>query len=274
MKFQQIMNPRPYDKGTENMWTDAYISRQLLEMHLNTDNDIASRKKDNIEETVQWILKEFGKEKGTLLDLGCGPGLYAESFAKAGLNVTGIDFSLNSISYAKEHAMQNGLDICYICRNYLDLDYENQFDLIIMIYCDFGVLSIEERNILLKNILRALKKDGIFIFDALNKHTLEKLKFEKNWEYCEQGFWMDKPHICLSQTFHFPEMKAVLDQHIVITEEEKYKLYRFWNHYFDGDEIENLFLKAGFRSVKSYQNMISGNTMYNDSGVTFYKAQK
>ena len=35
-----------------------------------------------------------------ILDLGCGPGLYAELLAKKGHSITGVDFSENSIQYA------------------------------------------------------------------------------------------------------------------------------------------------------------------------------
>lgn len=64
------------------MWTDAHISKQLLNVHLNPDIDLASRKKASIESTVNWILNSVNLEKMNILDLGCGPGLYAELMAK------------------------------------------------------------------------------------------------------------------------------------------------------------------------------------------------
>jgi 2-polyprenyl-3-methyl-5-hydroxy-6-metoxy-1,4-benzoquinol methylase len=264
-----ISNPKPYDKGTSVMWTDKYISKQLLELHLNPDTDTASRKEETIKKTIQWILKELNKEDAEILDLGCGPGLYTEKIAKLGHKVTGIDFSQNSIAYAKEIAKQNNLNINYICKNYLDLDFDNQFDLIIMIYCDFGVLSIEQREVLLGKIYRALKQGGIFIFDALNKYAIDNLNFQKSWEFSQKGFWKDKPYLYLSESFHYPEQKAILDQHIVIDEDDEFKIYRFWNHYFDGNDIEEKFTEVGFNRVQSYQNIIEG-----DKGVTFYKAKK
>ena len=111
MKIEDIMSksvkPDLYEKGTAFMWTDDYISKQLLQVHLNPDVDLASRKKTSVEKTVNWILKTQ-KDKGKLkiLDLGCGPGLYAEKFANAGHLVTGIDISANSIEFAKKSAHQ------------------------------------------------------------------------------------------------------------------------------------------------------------------------
>ncbi len=116
MKVKNIVRitekPNLYEKGTSFMWTDSHISKQLLQIHLNPDIDLASRKKSTIEKTVKWILEtKNSNEKLNILDLGCGPGLYTELFAKKGHNVTGIDISKNSIDYAIKSAKEKGLDL-------------------------------------------------------------------------------------------------------------------------------------------------------------------
>ena len=107
--------PELYEKGTSFMWTDEHISKQILNIHLNPDIDLGSRKKSTIENTASWILKTQ-KEKGKLniLDLGCGPGLYTEIFAAKGHNVTGIDISKDSIEYAKKSAENKKLNVAYL----------------------------------------------------------------------------------------------------------------------------------------------------------------
>ena len=80
MKISEIISqsekPELYEKGTSFMWTDEHISKQLLNIHINPDVNLASRKKSTIEKTAYWILNTQ-KEKGKLniLDLGCGLGL-------------------------------------------------------------------------------------------------------------------------------------------------------------------------------------------------------
>src|SRR3972149_2945814 len=49
----------------------------------------------------------------TVLDIGCGGGILAEEFAKAGGKVTGIDLSPVAIEAAKRHAAVTGLEIDY-----------------------------------------------------------------------------------------------------------------------------------------------------------------
>ncbi len=261
-----------YEKGTHTMWTDEYISKQLLEMHLNPNVDIASRSSENIESTVNYILKNIKCEKASILDLGCGPGLYTEKLAEKRHKVTGVDFSKNSINYAKNRLKENGLQIDYVCDNYLNLDYDNKFDLIIMIYCDFGVLSLEERNTLIKKIYKALKKGGVFIFDTLNENSLSNMKFESSWEFSSGGFWSDKPYLALSQSKHFKENKAILDEHIVINEVGEHKIYRFWNHYLNYEEVNAIFQQHNFSKIEVKENIISSDNPYNN--VYFFKITK
>ncbi|MGD2034506.1 MAG: hypothetical protein PVF73_05580 [Bacteroidales bacterium] len=47
--------PQLYQKGNSFMWTDPHISRQLLELHINPDTDIASRSMNKIRTIVKWI---------------------------------------------------------------------------------------------------------------------------------------------------------------------------------------------------------------------------
>ncbi len=150
------------------MWTNPHISKQLLDIHINPDIDLGSRKKNAIERTVEWILSNCSKEKMNILDLGCGPGLYSEILAEKGHSVTGVDISKTSIEYADQEAEKKNLDIKYFNQSYLDLDFENQFDLAILIYTDFGVLNPGERKTILNNVRKALKPEGKFIFDFLN----------------------------------------------------------------------------------------------------------
>ena len=42
--LKYAMRPDLYEKGSAVMWTDPYISKQLLQIHLNPDMDLASRK--------------------------------------------------------------------------------------------------------------------------------------------------------------------------------------------------------------------------------------
>lgn len=262
-----------YEKGTKVMWTDEYISKQLLIFHTDTSSDTASRSGIKIDKFVEWI-SSFGKEGGNVLDIGCGPGLYAERLAQKGYRVSGVDFSKASIDYAKNSAKQKGLDIEYRCMNYLDLEFSETADIAIMIYCDFCVLSRKEQSVLLQKIHKSLKKGGIFILDVYNDDSLQNRSFGKRYEFADDGFWKEQPYLCLSSTEHYEQDKAVLSQHIVYDEDKGFEVYRFWEHYFCDEEIISLFKAHGFAGIENCGNLLRTECKTIEDGITFYSAVK
>ena len=278
MKIKEIIKetqkPAIYTKGTASMWEDEYISQFLLEAHIDPDMDLASRNKVAIEKTVKWMFTTVDGKNMNILDLGCGPGLYCELMAQRSHKITGMDFSKRSINYATTQAKKKKLDINYQHANYMSLDYENQFDLIIMIYCDFGALIPKERDIVIKNIYRALKPGGFFIFDSLNLNSTESFCKNREWEMKQDGFWKNSPYLVLSEPFKYDEGRVFLDQHTVIDENGDFKIYRFWNQCFDGPEMLAELSKYGFVNNSYYKDILSDDNALWSKETTFYKAGK
>lgn len=106
--------PKPFEFYTaNNLWTDEYISKQMLSFHLNEDVDLSSRNAKFIDRSVEWIESHFNIENKRIADFGCGPGLYSTRLAQRKANVTGIDFSKRSIQYAQNIANKEGLSLRY-----------------------------------------------------------------------------------------------------------------------------------------------------------------
>ena len=115
--------PERFAESSRAFWDDEHISKGMLDAHLNNDWDAATRKTDFVEKSINWINSLFpAKNYQKLLDLGCGPGIYAESFTRNGYITTGIDFSKRSIEYAKTKSLENNSNIEYIYQNYLDIN--------------------------------------------------------------------------------------------------------------------------------------------------------
>jgi 2-polyprenyl-3-methyl-5-hydroxy-6-metoxy-1,4-benzoquinol methylase len=267
--------PQLYEKGSSVMWTDPYISKQLLELHINPDNDVASRSKVKIERITNWILERTDHPEMKILDLGCGPGLYAELLAQKGHSVIGVDYSENSIQYATRQAKEKKLNIEYLKKNYLNLDFDNQFDLIIMIYLDFCVLLPEERKKVLENIYRALKKGGLFICDVVNERNIDKKTISQSWEVQETGFWRSTPYIALTNGYHYPEAKVLANHHIIIEENDTINTFIFWSHYYEKDDFVQILESKGFKDVTDYENVLpESGDCWNGENVTFYVSRK
>lgn len=278
MNIQQTMSKigeiKLYDKGTSVMWTDEYISKQLLKLHVDPDNDVASRCSEKIDKLISWIIGKYANADGDVIDIGCGPGLFTQRLAQKGYKVTGIDFSKAAVDYAVKNAKQMKLDIDYRCMNYLELDFREKADLIIMIYCDFCVLSKKEQHKLLSNVYRALKPGGMFVFDVYNEESLNFRELKKEWDFKDDGFWREDPYTVMSMTRHYEENRVVLSQHIIYDEKSGFDIYRFWEHYFTKNDMHSLFDKHEFSSVENCGNPLRDNTKTMEDGITFYIASK
>ena len=267
--------PRLYEKGTSVMWTDPYISTQLLNLHINPENDVASRSQVKIERITNWILEQTDNPGMKILDLGCGPGLYAELLAQKGHSVTGVDFSENSIQYATRQAKEKKLNIEYLEKNYLELDFENEFDLVILIYLDFCVLLPQEREKVLENIYRALKKGGLFICDVVNERNIEQKTISQSWEVQESGFWKNTPFIALTNGYHYPEAKVLANQHIIISNNNSVDTYIFWTHYYEKEDMFEILESKGFKNIRNFENLLpESSDCWNGGNVTFYVSEK
>jgi len=271
---QLARKPKPYEKGTSSMWTDPYISKQLLQLHIDPTHDMASRSREKIERIVGWIEDKAGRHSLNILDLGCGPGLYAEIFAQKGHSVTGIDFSENSIQYASRQAKEKNLNIRYLQKNYLETDFENQFDLAILIYLDFCVLLPEERDKVLENVYRALKNGGMFIFDIVNGKNISRKILPQSWEVCQSGFWKETPYMVLNNGYHYPETRALANHHVVIGEDGSSESYIFWSLYYEKEDLLPILESKGFTGIAAEENVLPGDDCWNGENITFYTALK
>ena len=239
--------PVPFSPGEPLFWDDPHISKQMLAAHLDPDIDAASRCPKTIDRTVKWLIDMLPLKAGdSVLDLGCGPGLYASRLARAGVRVTGVDYSRRSIEYAAQGAIENNLEITYRYENYLELGDQAQYDAALLIFGDFCPLSPEKRSKLLSNIQRALKPNGKFMLDVSTREHRKKHGNRNGWHALETGFWKPGPHLLLEQGFDYPEQSIWLDQAITIEADGKVSVYRNWFQDYTPETITTELEEAGF----------------------------
>jgi len=245
--------PAPYEITEITFWDDEYISQSMLNAHLEPYKDGASRQHEHIVTSVEWIAGFIQKDKNALLDLGCGPGIYAELLCDKGFKVTGIDYSKRSISYAKQSAVKKSKSIDYLYQNYLTINYQSEYDIVTLIYCDFGVLPPQERLVLLNKIYNALKPGGIFIVDVFSLANYSSFQENTNITYEDKGFWCAEPYVCIQRNAEY-ENKDYLEQYVIITESQC-QTYNLWNHAFYSDELTTLMKQTGFGQIDLYADV-------------------
>jgi len=221
--------PEPFTPGEALFWDYPHISAQLLQAHLDPNTEAASRRPETIDRIVRWLIQRLSLSAGhSVLDLGCGPGLYASRLARAGLQVTGVDYSHRSLEYASQQAKEDDLEINYRYQNYLELEDENQYEAAFLIYGDFCPLDPEQRSRLLHNVHRALKPGGKFVLDVSTREQRKKYGNKNGWHALEGGFWKPGPHLVLEEGFDYPELSIWLDQYTVVEADGNLSVYRNW----------------------------------------------
>ncbi|MCQ1529941.1 class I SAM-dependent methyltransferase [Lutispora saccharofermentans] len=262
-----------YHRSDCFIWTDEHISKNMLSAHLDLEGDAASRNIRTIEKTIEWLTDKIPKG-GKVLDLGCGPGLYSSLLAKKGYSVTGVDISKQSISYAKNKAMEEDLQIDYRYADYIKDDVGMGYDAVICIYCDFGALTPEEQTILLKKIHCGLSDYGIFIFDVFKIGLCSKMQEYRNWYYAgKETFWCDKPHFVLEEVKHFIDYKTWGSRTIIIEEGKAPKEFIIWDNYYTEDDIEKLLKNNGFKILSINSKLVAENE-FTSNDVMFIEAKK
>ena len=251
--------PEPFRFYTaSDLWTDEHTSKQMFSLHLNEVIDVSSRNAEFINRSVEWIASEFNIDRETqIADFGCGPGLYAAPLAKRGANVTGIDFSKRSIEYAKEVAAREQLKINYVNQNYLEFEREGQFDLVLMIMCDFCALSPSQRKGILSKFHKILKPGGSVLLDVYSLAAFDQRAEAATYEMSLlNGFWSPNRYYGFLNTFKYDEEKVVLDKYTIVESGRTRTVYN-WLQYFAPEELEREFAECDF-SIETLYSDVAG----------------
>jgi len=247
----------PDTPSTSMFWTDPYISARLLEAHLDPSTDAASRRPAAIEATVAWLESEVLKGDCRILDLGCGPGLYAEALSRKGHRVLGMDFSERSLAYARESARAAGLDIEYASGDYARDGIGEGYGLVLLIYCDIGALSPRDRASVLRKACLSLSPGGAFVFDFADDSVPGKSPDGRRWLLEESGFWSPRPHLVLEETRSYPELKMIQRMTIVAEEDTgRIERYMIRDWCFSEDDMRELVLAAGFSACSFHRGFL------------------
>lgn len=141
-------------------------------------------------QSEQMMIDKYIPKNSHILDLGCGAGRTTINMFKNGYkDIVGLDISDKFIEFAKEYCLKNSLNIPFINGDATKLSFDDEkFDAVIFSYnglmCIPGKLN---RDMVLKEVYRVLKPNGIFIFTAHNRDDSGEFQYvwdeeKKRWE--------------------------------------------------------------------------------------------
>jgi SAM-dependent methyltransferase len=252
--------PQPWTEGDNIPWNEPGFSRRMLREHLSQDHDAASRRFATIDRHARFIHEHLLKGKlARVLDMGCGPGLYAERLARLGHAVHGVDFSPASIQYAREAAAREGLSCTFDLADLRAADFgpDGQYDMAMLLYGEFSVFRPADIRAVLRKARAALRPGGLLLMEPSEAAAVKAGgKHAPEWYTQDGGLFSEQPHLVLEEAFWDDASQAATHRYYVIDAAsgsvERYAAS--YQAYSDAD-LTALLESCGFEQARFYPNL-------------------
>ncbi|MFT4650613.1 MAG: 2-polyprenyl-6-hydroxyphenyl methylase/3-demethylubiquinone-9 3-methyltransferase [Polaribacter sp.] len=189
-----------------NRVREAYLKQQIC---LHFDRDVT------MDNALQGL---------SVIDIGCGGGILAESMASLGATVTGIDVVPKSLQVARQHALSQHLDIEYIDSSAEEMLQSDQlYDVVLNMEV---VEHVVELPTFISSCAQLVKTDGITFIATINRNPLSWLFAIVGAEYLLR--WLPRGTHQWSKFVKPAELTALLaDNGLVVTVESGVRVNPF-----------------------------------------------
>jgi SAM-dependent methyltransferase len=201
------------------------------------------------EEQVEKILKLAGYQDGAILDLCCGLGRHTIALAKRGIKITAVDRTEYLINEAKSEAIKQKLEIEFVLEDMRRFVRQETYSLVINMFTSFGYFEDREDDLsVLRNAYQSLKPGGLFLIDIMGKEiAARKLQPTTSMEAADGALLVERHEVI--------EDWARMKNEWIIVKGERAKSFKFRHRLYSGQEMKDLFQKAGFEDVKAYGDL-------------------
>ncbi len=259
--------PEPWAEGENIPWDEPGFSERMLKEHLNPEHDAASRRPELIDQQVVWIHDEIlGGTPTRILDLGCGPGLYAVRLAKLGHEVVGIDISPASLEHARKLAAEAGANCEFIEADFRSMALDREFGLAMQIYGELNVFRRSQAAEIVQRSADVLKPGGRLVMEVDRPETTSRLgEPERVWRRRSSGLFSDRPHLYLQESF-WDEAQRVATTRYWVVDAASGEVERFAQSFaaYEADEYRSMFASAGLRDIELISDYPGGSPSGDD----------
>ncbi|MFZ6863559.1 bifunctional 2-polyprenyl-6-hydroxyphenol methylase/3-demethylubiquinol 3-O-methyltransferase UbiG [Undibacterium sp. Ji67W] len=119
---------------------------------------------------LEWINQRIPLAGKNVIDVGCGGGILAESMAKKGATVTGIDLSDKALKVADLHSLESGVSVRYkkIPAEEMAEMEAGQFD---VVTCMEMLEHVPDPASIIRACTKMVKPGGHVFFSTLNRNV-------------------------------------------------------------------------------------------------------
>ncbi len=118
---------------------------------------------------LEWINSHAPLAGENVIDIGCGGGILAESMAKKGASVTGIDLSEKALQVADLHSLESGVQVRYelIAAENIAEREAGQFDIVT---CMEMLEHVPDPSAIVAACAKLVKPGGKIFFSTINRN--------------------------------------------------------------------------------------------------------
>lgn len=198
------------------------------------------------DQEVRFITQALNLASGeSILDLYCGYGRHAIELAKQGYNVTGIDATQDFLDIAVQKAQKANVRINFTKKDMRELDYAGNFSAVINMFAAFGYFSDEENANIIKLVAKALKPNGLFLIDLLNRDWMVRNNLNRYWRH-------PNGECVLSYKVELKNGIATMKRQLINQVTGTKTQYEFVLRAYSLPEMANIFSNSGLTIMETY----------------------
>ncbi|MFO7652833.1 MAG: class I SAM-dependent methyltransferase [Candidatus Krumholzibacteriia bacterium] len=223
-------------------WSDPAFSERMLAVHLDDTTHMASRAGWVIERHVDWLEQQLarhrrrrdprgpagtdpagGRDQGAagrpwrILDVTCGPGLYAHELARRGWPTVGVDFAPAALRHARQEAAAAGLPCLFLQEDVTRLPADlpqrvGPLAAVTFWFGEFHALAPESLPPLLERLAACLEPGGLLVLEYQPWDSFPR-DDERSWEVCDRSPFHDGLQLWLQEWAWDDAASAMVDVH-------------------------------------------------------------
>jgi ubiquinone/menaquinone biosynthesis C-methylase UbiE len=197
------------------------------------------------------IAKRFETPLSYAIDCACGTGAITTRMAKKGVKMVGIDISEEMLAEAQANARNNAVSIMFAKMDMQKFEVHKQADAVISA-CD-GVnylATLSELKRFFECAYRALKPNGLLMFDISSRHKLQKILGNST-------FAADEGDIAYIWQNAYDSSSKLIEMNLSFFKKDGEKYEKFTEKHIQRahseKEIKIALCSAGFNEIYSYE---------------------
>jgi ubiquinone/menaquinone biosynthesis C-methylase UbiE len=171
-------------------WWDGYFDETFVEIY--RDFLTPQRTEHEVEGLREMVPMRPGAE---ILDLACGWGRHSVALARAGFQVTGLDFSAPLLARARKRAQAANLSAEFVQGDMRRIPWTDRFELVISLYSSLGYFLTDQDDLqVLRGVRDALKPGGVFVLESMHRDHVMGGYADRDWWTTDSGatVWVER----------------------------------------------------------------------------------